>query len=282
MGLNALGSKLRELSRSLAPTTSHERHSSTTPSGSPRSRPTLPDDSLSTLRPDCDVCGDTHFIRREVAVDHPDFGKAFDCPKCTRRRLADSIRRSMPTFVRDATFAATDLRKPGSPRALTSERDGLRWRAAVTSADRLARNESTYPWLVLESKAKGTGKTHLAACFVNERLAHDGLAVPEWVGAVDLLDRIRRGYGDGTADEVREHYKTTSCLVLDDLGAEMGTADEKTNLYRVLNYRYEERLETVITTNGDISDARLASRLEDALLVMRCGLEIASYRSGRS
>jgi hypothetical protein len=33
---------------------------------------------------DCLHCGGLRYVRRDVTIDHPDFGKAFPCPACSR------------------------------------------------------------------------------------------------------------------------------------------------------------------------------------------------------
>jgi hypothetical protein len=35
---------------------------------------------------DCDVCRGKYFVRHDVDIDHPDFGKVFPCPACRGRR----------------------------------------------------------------------------------------------------------------------------------------------------------------------------------------------------
>jgi hypothetical protein len=35
---------------------------------------------------DCDVCRGKYFVRHDVDIDHPDFGKVFPCPACRRGR----------------------------------------------------------------------------------------------------------------------------------------------------------------------------------------------------
>ena len=45
--------------------------------------PILPTHSRYDLG-DCSHCGGKWFVRKDVPVGHPDFGKAFPCPDCNR------------------------------------------------------------------------------------------------------------------------------------------------------------------------------------------------------
>lgn len=231
--------------------------------------------------PECATCGDRRFVRREVAVDHPDFGKAIPCPDCSHKAIVEQVRGSLPELVREATFASTDKRGPDSQHPL-ADAAGARWRSALNDAYLMAAGLKREPWLVLAG-GYGVGKSHVAACFVNERLEHADLPTPVFVRAIDLFEEIRSGYGDDTARDIRARYKSLPCLVIDDLGKERGTVDEKANLYDILDHRYEKRLETIVTTNGDVHDGAIADRLADigTGVVRKHTLNHASYRSGR-
>ena len=69
-------------------------------------------------------------------------------------------------------------------------------------------------------------------------------------------------------------------LVLDDLGSESPTAWAREKLYQLLNYRYNKKLMTVVTTNIDLNliDERLASRLQDRHLVQEIAFALPDYR----
>ena len=89
----------------------------------------------------------------------------------------------------------------------------------------------------------------------------------------DLLDYLRATF----APDAEEHYddafmkmRETELLVLDDLGAEQSTPWANEKLFQLLNYRYNGRLATVITTNkiGFTGiENRIRSRLSDTRLV---------------
>jgi DNA replication protein DnaC len=78
-----------------------------------------------------------------------------------------------------------------------------------------------------------------------------------------------------------ERVREAGLLVLDDLGAENGTAWATEKLFQIINYRYNFRMPTVVTTNSRLlshMDERLASRLSDIGLVHTIVLEAQDYR----
>lgn len=104
---------------------------------------------------------------------------------------------------------------------------------------------------------RGTGKTKLAAIIANEK-AQDGQMVL-FSSVPDLLSDIRGSYKDGNTAEVIKAARETPCLILDDLGAEHITEWVGEQLFSLLNYRYNEKLQTIVTTNYDAEE--LSDRL---------------------
>lgn len=136
-------------------------------------------------------------------------------------------------------------------------------------------------WLVFLG-GYGCGKTHLAAAIANEFLASHQ---PVYFAVVpDLLDHLRATFDPSSSmkyDDLFERIKEVALLVLDDLGVEMSTPWATEKLFQLLNYRYNYRLPTVITTNHRMLralDERLASRLSDRALVRTVLIEAPDYR----
>ncbi len=135
---------------------------------------------------------------------------------------------------------------------------------AVAEARRFAENPAG--WLIL-SGVYGCGKTHLAAAIANHQVAASRPA-PMFVVVPDLLDHLRATFSPtsgASLDRVFEQVKSTTLLVLDDLGTESATPWAREKLFQLLNYRYSARLATVITTTAKINeiDPRLQSRMLD-------------------
>ena len=120
-------------------------------------------------------------------------------------------------------------------------------------------------WLVFMG-TYGTGKTHLAAAIGHYRAAMGD--EPIFAVVPDLLDHLRATFSPTSSasyDSVFAQVRTAHLLVLDDLGTQSATPWAREKLYQVLNYRYETRLPTVITTSSTLDeiDPRIRSRMLD-------------------
>ena len=109
------------------------------------------------------------------------------------------------------------------------------------------------------SGEKGTGKTHLAAAIANQ-LIHRGIPVI-CMTMIDLLERIKRTFSRGNADEgtVLSLYKKVPLLIIDDIGKEPPTEWAVSTIYNIINGRYESYMPTIVTTNYD--DKMLIARM---------------------
>jgi DNA replication protein DnaC len=246
------------------------------PPGAGQDQPATP---VGDGSPGCPVCGGLGWLRRDVPVGHPDFGKAFACSchagEIAARRLALLRRSSDMAGLDRMTFESFQADAPGNTpegrRSLAAARDAAREFAAAPSG-----------WLVLHG-GFGCGKTHLAAAVVNEVARRGGAGVV--VVVPDLLDHLRGGYGAGEPDEYEERFEAVRdapLLVLDDLGAQSPTQWASEKLFQLLNHRYNAELPTVITTNQELEslDDRLRSRLGHFGLVRIVEIEAIDYRGG--
>lgn len=94
----------------------------------------------------------------------------------------------------------------------------------------------------------GTGKTHLAAAILNQRIA-DGLPAT-FVTVPELLADIRRVIkSEEETSQLMELVKETDLLILDDLGAEKSTGWTVEQLFVLINARLLRQRQTVVTTN---------------------------------
>ncbi len=146
-------------------------------------------------------------------------------------------------------------------------RGGKKSQEQFDRAYRAAKEFAAEPrgWLVL-SGASGSGKTHLAAAIVNECIANGQPAF--YITAPDLLDRLRATFEPDSEvpySEFFEQVRSTSLLVLDDLGAQSGTPFAKEKLDQLLTSRFNAGLPTVIVAIKPVEDMddRLRTRLTD-------------------
>jgi DNA replication protein DnaC len=96
----------------------------------------------------------------------------------------------------------------------------------------------------------GTGKSFLAACVANELIDHERRVL--FIVVPDLLDQLRASYDADSGvreQDILDVARSTPILILDDLGAHNYTEWVCNRLYTILNYRLNEQLPTVVTTN---------------------------------
>jgi len=132
----------------------------------------------------------------------------------------------------------------------------------------------------------GTGKSHLAYGILSGLLAQ---AVPGICGTVpDILDMLRPRQAEQANSQERLHaLKSLDIVILDDLGAERETPWVTERLYVIINYRYNEILPTIITSNQELEDleklpgwGRIVSRLFEMCHLIR--MDGRDYRKGES
>jgi len=147
-------------------------------------------------------------------------------------------------------------------------------RRAAFAKEALLRGDS-----VFLTGSPGSGKTHLAVGLMREWCAeflaetgggrvYHSKGAPLFVPAVELLGSIKRAWDEGGSEhEVMERYNRAPLLVMDDLGAEKASDWSRQVFYRLIDRRYRDRTQVVITSNLDMNslmktlDDRIASRL---------------------
>ncbi len=208
------------------------------------------------------MCGGLGFVRADVPVGHPDFGKLFPCrcklaeieqQRLDRLRAVSNLdhmaRMTFETFVPEGYGLPPD-------RAAN-----LRW--AYDQARQYA--DALEGWLVLFG-GYGCGKTHLAAAIANQAIERGQPVL--FVVVPDLLDYLRATFGPNSPvsyDQRFDEVRNAPLLILDDLGTQSATPWAEEKLFQILNYRYNARLPTVITSNHSLEeiDLRIRSRLVD-------------------
>ena len=228
--------------------------------------------------PNCPHCGGLGYLRIEVPLGHPDFGKLQICT-CRQGRVSQQVHRRL--------FALSNLDELCH---LTFENFQPRGRIGLRplQADSLERAynharqfaQSLNGWLFIQGPY-GCGKTHLAAAIANFAV---GLGVPTlFLTIPDLLDSLRFAWEDpeATFEQRFEEIRRAPLLVLDDFGTQNATAWAQEKLFQILNHRYINRLPTVVTTNLDLLDIedRIASRLKDPELVVYVYIDATDFRN---
>src|SRR5512136_2415292 len=227
--------------------------------------------------PNCPYCHGLGYLRRDLPIDHPDFGKLQIC-SCRQGQVAQQIHQRL--------FSISNL---DNLQHLTFENFQPRGRVGLGpwQADSLERafnqaqqfGQKAEGWLLLQG-GFGCGKTHLAAAIANFSV---GIGVPTlFITVPDLLDALRFAYDDpeSTFEQRFEEIRDASLLVMDDFGTHNATAWAQEKLFQIINYRYINRAPLVVTTNLLLEqiEGRIRSRLEDPELVTRVFIQAPDFR----
>ncbi len=227
--------------------------------------------------PECPYCGGLGYLREDLPVGHPDFGRLEICT-CRQAQVSQEVRERL--FALSNLFALQHLTFENfAPRG----RVGL-WPKEAESLEQAFNQSNQFArtlngWLLLQGKY-GCGKTHLAAAIANYVV---NLGVPTlFITVPDLLDSLRNAYGrqDTTFEEQFDEIRNARLLILDDFGTQNATPWAQEKLFQIINYRYINRLPLVVTTNLILKDidSRISSRLEDPELVTRVRILSSDYR----
>ena len=218
----------------------------------------------------CPLCYGAGYVRKDVPMGHPAFGKAVAC-QCKeadmeRRRREELWKLSSLSAFQEMTFTTFNPKVQGTREA---------WDVARHYAD------DPDGWLVLSGPC-GSGKTHLAAAIANHQFQQGTLVL--FAVVPQLLDHLRAAFApssETTYDALFQKVCEAGLLVLDDLGAEHTTPWAQEKLFQIINHRYMYGVPTVITTNLELIndlDDRVRSRLTDISMVRHMRLSAADYR----
>ncbi|MCL4560573.1 MAG: ATP-binding protein [Chloroflexi bacterium] len=263
-------SKIEETLKKIAAATSKE-NTPTSSSTEPQPR-SLPGD------PNCPICGGIGYLRQDVPVGHPDFGKVTIC-SCRQAAVTQSIQARLFRFsnleaLKHLTFDTFQARG----RIGLGEYQVVSLESAYNHARQFSKN--LQGWILFLGDY-GAGKTHLAAAIANFTVS---MGVPTlFITVPDLLDWLRFAY-DSTETSFEERFeeiRNIQLLVLDDFGTQNATPWAQEKLFQILNYRYISRLPVVVTSNQALEEIepRIRSRLQDPELVTTCHILAPDYRN---
>lgn len=129
----------------------------------------------------------------------------------------------------------------------------------------------------------GSGKTHLCQATAL-KMAQDGQVV-KLRRISELLGELREAMNDSTIESTVREYQQVPVLILDDYNIEQTTTWGDQELERIIDFRYQALLPTMLTTNANLKEldekvARIQSRFADR----KCSLTVVNrakdYRKG--
>lgn len=116
--------------------------------------------------------------------------------------------------------------------------------------------------LYIHSGTKGSGKTMLSCCLINEINNRYPCAV-KFVNILDFLEMTKKGF-NGNDEDIKAIYQA-ELLVIDDIGVQMSKEWIDTVLYRLINERYTNNLPTIYTSNIPVSNLKMDDRITDRI-----------------
>lgn len=221
----------------------------------------------------CSICGDRGIILQGDT--------AIPCSCMEQRKLFNSFKYArLSRELIGCRFDSFDLDYYNS--GSLDQEHSLKAQKALKAAQDFCRNVLNNPHEIglLFSGSVGSGKTFLAAAIANVLIEQQTkllfLVVP------DLLDELRATYdskSETSEYDLLDIARTIPVLILDDLGAHNYTDWTRNRLYTILNYRTNEQLPTIITTNLSFDEIetylgeRTCSRLLQMCRIFRLSTE---------
>ena len=238
------------------------------------------------------------FVTRDVPVGHPDFGQAFRCPACggppdLNRREERQLARlfemywmhdspKLHQFDLQAFIELDDHWMAGKLAAVKATQhwaEGVAISYEMIPAPAPTAAPFTPSHALLLCGAPGMGKTCLAAAAFVERLGENvGLAIEYNMLMQALLAQVR---DNGDVNLAVTKVARMPLLFLDDLGNTflegMETPGRLRWLFEIINYRYNYRLPTIITTNLDFFEMceQFSTKLAERLLEWAVQVEVS-------
>lgn len=181
------------------------------------------------------------------------------CPDCRNR---SSLERRLtaariPPRYQDRGFEAYSVHHASQEDALTK---------AVDYVERYPQVERG----LLFSGPCGVGKTHLAVAILRAAIQEKGVE-GRFVDEAELLRRLQYSYSPDSVDTEREvmlPLMEADLLIWDDLGTGRPTDWVRETIRMVINYRYTNQKQTIMTTNWPLRKAQgpaLDSTLEERI-----------------
>lgn len=214
-------------------------------------------------RTTCPRCDDELKAQRKLEAD------ARLAEECRQRRIAWCRENSgLPALFGGASFEQYRISSSGQEMARNE---------CQTFAKSLL--SGTYGNRILIGKV-GTGKTHLAAAIANTLIEAEYSAI--YTRVRDLINDIRATWKQGSElseHEVIKKYTGRDLLILDEVGVQVGTENERNILFDVIDKRYAERLPTIVISNLEVKGVSTALG-ERALDRLRDGGKVVTFDWG--
>lgn len=204
----------------------------------------------------CDVHGDFKAKSYKVFPDHP--ATVTHCPQCTNSRLAERQGREEAAERRRTQERIYSLRnRSGIPARFIDK--GIENFVATTTGQqraveicsRFIESFDTKPGAsMIFCGRPGTGKTHLA-CGCGNSLTQKLRSV-QFMTVLSAIRHIKDTYrrdSDRSESDAIDDLVAPDLLILDEIGAQVGSEHEKMLMFEVINDRYQQLRSTILISN---------------------------------
>lgn len=116
--------------------------------------------------------------------------------------------------------------------------------------------------LYIYSKERGSGKTMLASCILNE-ISKRYVGSVKFINVLDFIEMTKKGFNYDSPDI--EVLYICKMLVIDDIGVQMDKEWINTVFYRLINHRYTNHKATIFTSNVECEKLNMDSRTVDRI-----------------
>ena len=214
----------------------------------------------------CNLCGGTGWLAQDVEIFESDFGKIIPC-KCLNSKIKKSLE-----YFSNYSLDNFNISPPNTT---------VKHKKSLEQAFEVAKNYALSPegWLTFYGPT-GVGKTHLAISIFMDLKSKGHEAT--FVFVPDMLDELRNSFSENNDNYVPRfsYIKDAKILILDDFGSENYSKWAFEKLYQIINWRYNRKLPTVITSPNDFGKRHdaMISRIQDPLVGQILKIESVDYR----
>jgi len=100
----------------------------------------------------------------------------------------------------------------------------------------------------------GTGKTHLAFATLRHLVNNNKGKKVKYILAFELFDMVRNSFNDISLKKDIDALGDIFYLIIDEVDKKFGTQTEFLALYKLINYRYNSELKTMLISNAEKED----------------------------
>lgn len=137
--------------------------------------------------------------------------------------------------------------------------------------------------LYIYSSAKGSGKTMLSCCLANALVRKRDICV-KFISVPEFLEMTKKKYRGSNVIEDLVAVERSELLILDDIGTEMKKEWVDTELFRLVDSRYNNKRVTIFTSNIGIGSLKLDDRIVERInfMCLKVGLPEVSIRARKT